>query len=43
LKRIVATLLLSIAGLAGAQPLLEFREDLAFSPAEVAAQGVRAG
>jgi predicted Zn-dependent protease len=42
MKHLLFALALTAPGLAGAQPLLEFREDLAFSPAEVAAQGVRA-
>ena len=42
MRHLLFALALTASGLAGAQPLLEFRDDLAFSPAEVAAQGVRA-
>jgi predicted Zn-dependent protease len=40
--RMAVAALLAAPAMAGAQELLEFRDDLAFSRAEVAAQGVRA-
>jgi predicted Zn-dependent protease len=42
MKFLFFALALTVPGLSGAQPLLDFREDLAFSGAEVAAHGVRA-
>jgi len=42
MKRVLVAMLLAVPGFACAQPLLEFRDDLAFSGSEVAAQGVHA-